>query len=164
MSYYTYEIASDFRILAPNVEPAFRRAQRDKDVRREIGSDMVDTQTSLADLFEQVGYGVKFDAHGNIEYIWSKDDSHYGLGALLFAIAPFVENDCYIQMTSENQDSWVWYFQDNQCFELDFTVKTLRDKSLKQQVADCIVVRKRMAAERRAKHKSAKKKPHSNKS
>jgi len=148
VSYHTYEVESNIRILARNVEPAFRKACRDRTVRREIGSDMVDTQMSLPELLGQVGYAAEIDADGGITRVWSESDTHYGLEYVLFAIAPFVEDDCYIQMTSEDQLSWVWYFQDGQCFELDFTVTALRDKSLKQRVAECIEVRKAHKAEK----------------
>lgn len=157
MSYHTYEIASAFRILPQNVEPAFRKARRDRGVRREIGSDMVDTQVSLFELFGQVGYCTEFTEQEGILRVWSDSDTHYGLDALLFAIAPFVEDDSYIQMTSEDQLSWVWYFQDGQCFELDFTVKTLRDKSLKQLVADCIKARVEWNSEKKPKNTGKKK-------
>jgi hypothetical protein len=114
---------------------------------------MVSSQVDLAGLFAQVGFTLSIGEDGGVQYIEDTEDTHYGAGELLEVVAPFVEDDSYIQMISEDQIPWCWYFKAGQLFELDMGVENLRDKSILQHVEECLAAR---AAQQRPKKQKPK--------
>lgn len=130
MSYSTYLVSASFAISYENVELALQALKRNNKVKKEIGEDVLATCTKLNHVFEQVGFNLETNNAGVVD-IYASDDTHYGAEEVLNAVAPFVEDNSWIQMVSEEQTSWVWFFKHGNLIVIDpFTVDVVLRQSL----------------------------------
>jgi hypothetical protein len=127
MGYCIEQRASDFRVKKENFKPMLKAieslmALTDRmsggSSYREKWFAWVDTSKVLQgvennDIFyamEAWRWFVERDEEGNISGIFFEGEKYGDDDLLMAAIAPYVENGCYIEMQGEDGEMWRWCF------------------------------------------------------
>jgi hypothetical protein len=72
----------------------------------------------IEDAMKAWRWNVEFDVSGNIEIIEFTGEKLGDDKVLFDAIAPFVEDNSYIEMQGEDGRLWRWFFKNSQCREI----------------------------------------------
>lgn len=109
---------SKFRLDKSNQQMAYEKIQelfKKKGDIRWYSQSEVEECTNFKDVMEVCNWYTNYDDEGNcidIEFI----DGNYSDDDLIFeVIAPYVEDDSYIEMRDETGERWRWVFKNNEC-------------------------------------------------
>ena len=112
---YCIQVANtDFRIKIENLDALWAAIQI---------SDATVAQGALCieDIFDEAGFIVSWRGRkevSNIEDIeWEGDKYWSGIDDFLALIAPYVEDNCFIEVIGEEGDQWRWIFKDGKYTE-----------------------------------------------
>jgi hypothetical protein len=87
-----------------------------------VDDEDIEKAKSLTDLMTSFRWEPDIDSEGNIISIDFCGEK-LGDDKILFdIIAPFVEDDSYIEMSGEDGSIWRWIFKDGECTEKDATI------------------------------------------
>jgi len=109
MSYYIYG-GGNFFIKKENF-PAVIQALQDK----WQGLSSCNTLDSILDHcgFEETGY----DENGDLVHLAVLERKLWDQDEVLETIAPWAENESYLEMTGEDGDRWLWCVKDHKFYE-----------------------------------------------
>lgn len=87
-----------------------------------VYDEEIENAQSLDDILDAFRWTPDLDAEGNTVSICFDGDK-LGEDKIVFSlIAPFVQDDSYIEMNGEEGAIWRWVFQDGKCIEKDANI------------------------------------------
>jgi len=126
MGYYMDLVDSNFWIKKENEEKALnaiKEAVADGRVNSWINKEFVEKANDLQDAFLACRWDIeKYDdnnGYGDLYFDGEKLGNDY---EFFCAIAPYVGNNCYVQIRGEDGEMWRWVFRDGKCHEIYPTI------------------------------------------
>ena len=119
MDYYMTQSYQAFFITAKNIQKVMKAISILGGRRYSWVDPNFPSCETLKDMFAAWRWDIGFDEDGNVDDIQFNGEK-LGDDKILFdAIAPFVDEDSYIEMSGEESAEWRWYFKNKKCYELE---------------------------------------------
>jgi hypothetical protein len=128
MGYCMSQVESNFSIAKEDFPHALEamRAMAGDDVHYDwIEKARLAKAKTIQEAFQEWGWGVTFEDEeneSNIDSISFDMEKKGSEEAMFAAIAPWVEDGSYIEMSGEENDHWKWVFQDGEMKEKNGTI------------------------------------------
>ena len=123
MGYYINSMEANFMLKKENVNEAWGALKKvcNESSNRWLESAVNDSPT-FEESMEECGWTIEQNENGDYDSIYFSDEKYRNNEIELEAIAPYVEDDSYIQMQGEDGDIWRWIFKDGKCIEKYATI------------------------------------------
>lgn len=122
MGYYIYTRESTARIKMENMDKALIAFKKWQDKNNRLGFTSVSSilnAKNLKELLEELRYDSKYDSESGDLLIIEFTGDKYGNELTIWQVlAPFVENDTYIEYKGEDGDVWRHIFKNGKCKEV----------------------------------------------
>ena len=80
------------------------------------------TSKSLEEVLLADGWECETDIDGNIIDLWFKEEKINNEYEIFNLLAPYVEEECFIEMIGEDDSRWRWVFNGEICMEKNATI------------------------------------------
>lgn len=125
MGYCIDSMEASFMLKKENADKAWEALKKLFDKTPHIGwanQSVIKNSSSFEEAMEECGWTIEQNENGDYDFIYFSDEKYGDNEIELEAIAPYVEDDSYIQMQGEDGDIWRWIFKNGKCIEKYATI------------------------------------------
>lgn len=125
MGYYISQMESEFEMKKENADKALEALKNLLQEKKQIGwsrYEKVKNCKTLEDAMNECLWTLDTNDNGDYDDILFEGEKSGSDEVILSAIAPFVENNSYIQMMGEDGEIWRWIFVNGELMEKYATI------------------------------------------